>query len=185
MGMVIRRYPSLSSSLPAHQRYELIDNNEKFELKVDVPGVKEENLDIKIDDGKITVEGQRMTVSSPDEASGRFTSKFSKTFSLDRTVDVDKFTASLNNGVLVVSAPKDLSKLEESIRRIPITAAAASIAEDTVVLEGDAKEGVTEEHSKQEEEKNVRDKKEKVEIQEAETKVENDDTIDLDVSSNA
>merc|ERR1712107_392224 len=54
--MVVRRYPSLSSSLPAaHKRYELIDNNEKFELKVDVPGVKEEDLDIKIDDGKIMV----------------------------------------------------------------------------------------------------------------------------------
>merc|ERR1719502_1499049 len=32
---------------PSHQRYELIDNNEKFELKFDVPGVKEEDLDIK------------------------------------------------------------------------------------------------------------------------------------------
>merc|ERR1712107_564788 len=128
--------PSLSSSLPAHQRYELIDNNQKFELKVDVPGVKEEDLDIKLDDRKITVEGKRMKVSS-NEAS-RFTSKFSKTFSLDPTVDVDKFTASLNNGVLVVSAPKDLAKLEENIRRIPITA--ASNADDTVVLEDDTKE---------------------------------------------
>merc|ERR1712211_126388 len=128
MGMVIRRYPSLSSSLPAHQRYELIDNNDKFELKVDVPGVKEEDLDIKLDDGKLTVEGTRNLSS---EAS-RFTSKFSKTFSLDPSVDVDNFKASLNNGVLVVSAPKDFSKLEENVRRIPITAAAtvASIAEE-------------------------------------------------------
>merc|ERR1712107_478598 len=79
--------------------------------KVDVPGVEEEDLDIKIDDGRITVEGQRMMVSS-NEAS-RFTSKFSKTFSLDPTVDVDMFTASLNNGVLVVSA-KDSAKLEQN-----------------------------------------------------------------------
>merc|ERR1712025_270319 len=56
--------------------------------------------------------------------------KFSKSFSLDKTVDVDKFTASLNNGVLVVSAPKDLEKLEENVRRIPITAAASVLAAD-------------------------------------------------------
>merc|ERR1711982_309939 len=46
-----------------------------------------------------------------------------KTFSLDQTVDVDKFTASLKNGVLTVAAPKDLEKLEENVRRIPVLAA--------------------------------------------------------------
>merc|ERR1712232_1299521 len=128
------RYPS--------QRYELIDNNEKFELKVDVPGVKEEDLNIKLDDGRLTVEGQRMATSE----TSRFTSKFFKSFSLDKTVDVDKFTASLNNGVLVVSAPKDLEKLEENVRRIPITAA-ASVLEDVDNDENDASaENESEEH---------------------------------------
>merc|ERR1712124_55207 len=77
---IVRYRPS------SHQRYELIDNNEKFELKVDVPGVTEEDLNIKLDDGRLTVEGQRMATSE----TSRFTSKFSKSFSLDKTVDVDK-----------------------------------------------------------------------------------------------
>merc|ERR1711862_173380 len=95
--------------------HELVDDDEKFELTVDVPGVKEENIDIKLEDGMLTVQGQR-TASSE---SSQFTSKFSKTFSLDKTVDVDKMSAALKNGVLTVSAPKDLKKLEENIRRIP------------------------------------------------------------------
>merc|ERR1712188_196073 len=134
---IVRYRPS------SHQRYELIDNNEKFELKVDVPGVTEDDLDIKIDDdGRLTIEGQRMVSSE----TSRYTSKFSKTFSLDKTVDVDKFTASLNNGVLVVSAPKDLAKLEENVRRIPITAA-ASVLEDVDNDENDASaENESEEH---------------------------------------
>jgi len=155
----IVRYPS------SHQRYELIDNNEKFELKVDVPGVKEEDLNIKLDDGRLTVEGQRMATSE----TSRFTSKFSKSFSLDKTVDVDKFTASLNNGVLVVSAPKDLEKLEENVRRIPITAA-ASVLEDVDNDENDASaENESEEHHEEgvEEGENI------------ETPADND-TLDLD-----
>merc|ERR1711982_66903 len=103
---------------PTH-RYELVDNNEKFELTVDVPGVKEEDIDIKLEENLLTVQGQR-TASSD---SSQITSKFSKTFSLDQTVDVDKFTASLKNGVLTVAAPKDLEKLEENVRRIPVLAA--------------------------------------------------------------
>merc|ERR1712125_174009 len=103
---------------PTH-RYELVDNNEKFELTVDVPGVKEDDIDIKLEENLLTVQGQR-TASSE---SSNFTSKFSKTFSLDQTVDVEKFTASLKNGVLTVSAPKDLEKLEANVRRIPVLAA--------------------------------------------------------------
>merc|ERR1712124_33178 len=95
------------------------DNEEQFQLTMDVPGVKEEDIDIKLDDGQLTVQGQR-TVGSE---SSRFSSKFFRSFSLDPTVDVDSFTATLKNGVLTISAPKDLSKLEENVRRIHITPA--------------------------------------------------------------
>jgi HSP20 family molecular chaperone IbpA len=106
-------------------RYELVDNAEKFQLTVDVPGIKEDDIDIKLDDGQLTIKGER--VASAD--SSRFTSKFSQSFYLDPTVDVDSFTATLKNGVLVVSAPKDMGKLEENIRRIPITSLEDILAE--------------------------------------------------------
>merc|ERR1719410_2068860 len=98
-------------------RYQLVDNEEKFQLTVDVPGIQEGDIDIKLDDGQLTVQGKRVSASD----SSRFTSQFSQSFYLDPTVDVDNFTATLKNGVLVVTAPKDLAKLEENVRRIPIT----------------------------------------------------------------
>mmetsp|Transcript_17688 Transcript_17688/g.19836 ORF Transcript_17688/g.19836 Transcript_17688/m.19836 type:complete len:229 (+) Transcript_17688:74-760(+) len=132
----VNRYPS--------QRYELIDNNEKFELKVDVPGVKEEDIDIKLDDGKLTIQGQRGAMSDMS----RFTSKFSKTFSLDPTVDVDKFTASLKNGVLIVAAPKDLAKLEENVRRIPITSVVDDITDEKMTTDEDNKKEIDDDEVK-------------------------------------
>merc|ERR1712224_218652 len=71
------------------------------------------DIDIKLDDGRLTVKGQRVAASD----SSRFTSKFSQTFSLDPTVDVESFTATLNNGVLVVSAPKDLASWRKMFAR--------------------------------------------------------------------
>jgi HSP20 family molecular chaperone IbpA len=109
-------------------RYQLIDNDEKFQLTVDVPGVKEEDIDIKLDDGQLTVRGQRRAVTE----FSRFSSKFSQSFYLDPTVDVDSFTATLTDGVLVVSASKDLSKLEENVRRIPITPLEDIVGEENV-----------------------------------------------------
>merc|ERR1712232_1445085 len=158
------RYPS--------QPYELIDNNEKFELKVDVPGVKEEDIDIKLDDGKLTVEGQRMGTSE----TSKFASKFSKIFSLDQTVDVDRFTANLKNDVLVVSAPKDLAKLQKNIRRIPIT----SVADDT--LSETTEKTATSDSQHEEHNKEAVDE-EKVEIPLSSPKAKEDnDTQDLDAS---
>merc|ERR1711907_889093 len=119
-------YSSSAAAASTTHRYELVDNNEKFELTVDVPGVKEDDIEIKLEDNLLTVQGQRMAASK----TSKFSSKFSKTFSLDQTVDVEKFTASLKNGVLTVSAPKDLAKLEENIRRIPVMSAAAATVDD-------------------------------------------------------
>lgn len=100
----------------ASPRYELVDNDEKFQLSVDVPGVKMEDIDVSLEDGYLTVSGQRLSSNE----NSRFASKFSQSFSLDPAVDVEKFSANLDNGVLVVAAPKDMKRIEENVVRIPI-----------------------------------------------------------------
>jgi len=136
---------------PSQQHYELIDNDEKFQLTVDVPGVKEEDIDIKLDEGQLTIKGQRVATSE----SSRSTSKFSQSFSLDlTTVDVDHFTATLKNGVLVVTAPKDLAKLEEKVRRIPITTLEDILADHA---NQDEKEISAADHTSSHEEQKERD----------------------------
>merc|ERR1712188_328711 len=143
MGAAATLYSSSAAAASTTHRYELVDNNEKFELTVDVPGVKEDDIEIKLEDNLLTVQGQRMAASE----TSKFSSKFSKTFSLDQTVDVEKFTASLKNGVLPVSAPKDLAKLEENIRRIPVMSAAAAASVDDDAAEPAIASGDTESDS--------------------------------------
>ena len=99
-------------------RYEIIDNNEKFQLTIEVPGVKMEDIDVSLEEGVLTVSGKRE--AKDDEKHYRYSSQFSQSFSIDPSVEVDKFTANLNNGVLVVGAPKDLKKIEESVRKIVV-----------------------------------------------------------------
>merc|ERR1712178_44273 len=78
------------------------------------------------DDRVLSITGQRQTGN--EEYS--FTSKFSQSFYLDRTAEVEKLTAHLENGVLVVSAPKDHKRLEIGIRKIPIQQVEASPEEE-------------------------------------------------------
>merc|ERR1711959_791572 len=104
---------------PATQPYKLIDSDKTFELAVSVPGMNEDDIDVKLDNGRLTIQGQKVNSTE----TSRLTSKFYKTFALDPIVDANKLTATLKDGVLAVSAPKDLTKLEENVRTIPITAA--------------------------------------------------------------
>ncbi|KAL7566010.1 hypothetical protein ACA910_011030 [Epithemia clementina (nom. ined.)] len=125
-------------------RYEITDSDEKLQISVDIPGVKPEDIHVNFEqDGSVlSIRGSR-AMSSADK-SRSFKSQFSQSFSVDPTVDVEKFTANLENGVLIISAPKDLKRIEEKIRNIPVVVAAE---EDTVVGTTNDDQTSQEEHS--------------------------------------
>lgn len=101
-------------------RYEIMDNEKEMRIILDVPGVNAENINVSLDNKNnvLSVSGHRE--SSENESS--YSYSFSQSFSLDPSVEGDKFTADLMNGVLTVTAPKDMKRVEASIRKIPITA---------------------------------------------------------------
>jgi HSP20 family protein len=100
-------------------RYEITDNDNFFQVAVDVPGMTANDISITLeDDGHVlSIQGSRQSKNN----AYTFSSRFSQSFSLDPSVDVEKFTAKLENGVLVIAAPKDLKRIEENIRSVPIT----------------------------------------------------------------
>ena len=119
-------------------RYELIDDETKFKLSVDVPGVKMEDIDISLEDGYLSVKGHREVAVDDENSKSKFSSKFSQTFALDPAVEVDQFSATLDNGVLVVTAPKDMKKLEENIKKIPIMAGSSNVIAESPAMEAAA-----------------------------------------------
>jgi len=114
-----------SAHLPS-PRFKVVDDETKFQLSIDVPGVKTEDIDISLEDGYLSVRAQRVVSGGDESSKTRYSSKFSQSFSLDPAVDVEKLTATLDHGVLVVTAPKDLKKIEENIRKIPISSVESS-----------------------------------------------------------
>jgi HSP20 family protein len=100
-------------------RYEITNTENEWQIAVDVPGMKPEDINVSIEDGKyLSIEG----ASERKGENYEFSSKFSQSFSIDPSIDIEHFKANMNDGVLVISAPKDLKRLEqENVRAIPIT----------------------------------------------------------------
>jgi HSP20 family protein len=99
--------------------YEISNNSEQLQIALDLPGVKLEDLDVSVEEsGKIlTIRGHR----SDRTGDSSFSSKFTQSFSLDPVIDVEKISANLMDGVLTVTAPKDMKRLEANIKSIHIS----------------------------------------------------------------
>lgn len=97
----------------------------RFQLFVDLPGVDPAAVDITLDNGVLTISGERNFPSAQEEESviNRRTERgqgaFHRRFILPETVDADKVKASGHNGVLEISIPK---QAKAQPRRIKVAA---------------------------------------------------------------
>jgi HSP20 family molecular chaperone IbpA len=96
--------------------YSLKDEAAIFQVELELPGVLNSDIDIQLDnDGEtLTISGERKLIGDNRVA------KFSKFFYLESTVQYDKISATLRNGILTVSAPKKVKREEDKSKRILI-----------------------------------------------------------------
>ena len=97
----------LSGWNPALDVYEDKDN---VTVKGEVPGVKKEDLDISVQDGCLSISGERKLEEKVDEdnvyRSERFYGRFQRTLTLPSPVAADKVKAQYKDGILTVTLPK-------------------------------------------------------------------------------
>ena len=111
-----------ASWIPAVDIHEF-DN--RFQLFVDLPGLDPEAVDVTLDSGVLTIEGERFApATSEDERSDRRRlergyGRFYRRFILPDTVDAENVKASGRNGVLELTIPK---QAKAQPRRIEVAA---------------------------------------------------------------
>jgi len=85
------------------------EHQDRFELKLDVPGMQKTDLTIGYEDGVLTIEGDRKAEQLPEKSKGRFerwTGRFSRSITLPENVDYATIEASLKDGVLTLTVKK-------------------------------------------------------------------------------
>ena len=100
---------------------DIKEEDGRFVLKADVPGVDPKDIDVTMEDGVLTIKGERR-YESEDEANGykrveRSYGTFYRSFSLPDTANAEDITAKGKDGVLEVVIPK-LEKVQP--RRITV-----------------------------------------------------------------
>ena len=88
---------------PAADVYE---DNGNYVVAVDLPGIDRTSLDISVDDGRLTIKGQRNGGGETQHRQECPRGKFLRTFSVPGSVDQSAINAEYKDGVLKVYLPK-------------------------------------------------------------------------------
>src|SRR3954471_23155024 len=109
-----RLFNSLWDQPAVSQRWvpemDLVETDDHYLLKADLPGMKQEDVAIEFNDGTLTVSGERKAEYERKEKGffrlERSFGRFSRSLTLPEGVDPDKSEASFHDGVLDGRIPK-------------------------------------------------------------------------------
>jgi HSP20 family protein len=113
------RDESLTASkfAPAVDVYE---DEHTVTLKIEVPGIDEKDIDVRLENNTLTVHGERKIEKEEKEENYRRVERqygsFTRTFTLPTTVDSEKVSANYDKGVLKIALPKKAEAKPKQIK---------------------------------------------------------------------
>lgn len=89
-------------------RVDVLETENEFLLLADMPGVRPDDVDVRFEQGELTVHGRRAAADGNRRPLlGEYAStNFHRVFAVTDTVAADRIEAELKNGVLTVRLPK-------------------------------------------------------------------------------
>lgn len=110
-----------ASEQPWSPAVDIQETENAIVVKADLPEVNEKELDIQIENGTLSLKGERKFEKGETGKGGyhrieRSYGSFSRYFSLPETVDAEKVQAEYKNGTLTVTLPKKEAAKPRSIK---------------------------------------------------------------------
>ena len=107
--------PSMWRRFPLEERgwapaLDVFEKEDKFVVKAEIPGMKEEDIDVSVVGDMLTIKGEKKSETEVKEEDyyccEHSYGSFSRSIALPSTVDATKIEAAYENGILEVSLPK-------------------------------------------------------------------------------
>ncbi len=110
---------------------DIKETKDGYELLADLPGLTANDVDITVENGVLTMSGERKS-ETVDEKQGyrrveRSYGSFRRSFTLPKGVDVENIAAHVEHGQLLVRVPKPVAELP---RKVKIQASTAALNQE-------------------------------------------------------
>jgi HSP20 family protein len=101
---------------------DVYEDEHNVTLKIEVPGIDEKDIEVRIENNVLTVHGERKFEKEEKEENFRRVERqygsFTRTFTLPTTVDAEKVSAHYDKGILKVALPKKAEAKPKQIKVI-------------------------------------------------------------------
>lgn len=118
-----KTWPDFGAAVPP---VDLVERNGGYELQAELPGLNENQIEVKLANGILTIKGEKSSERVEDQDDyhlrERSFGSFQRSFRVPANVDADKIEAKFDKGVLKVSLPKSAAAIQEE-RKIDVKAA--------------------------------------------------------------
>ena len=105
-----RFFTTPAAARPWTPAVDILENEQSLVLKADIPGMTESDIGISIENGTLTLKGERKFEKQEDKAGyhriERSYGSFARSFLLPDSVDAEHVAADYKNGLLTVTIPK-------------------------------------------------------------------------------
>lgn len=109
-GALSQRWTENSEIYGWEPAVEIYDNDKEFVLKAELPGISEKDVHVSMDEGVLTITGERKEEKEVKKdkfyRTERFYGSFSRSFVLPPSVDAEAIKATFTDGVMKLSMPK-------------------------------------------------------------------------------
>jgi HSP20 family protein len=99
---------------------DVYEDEHNVVLKVEVPGIDEKDIDVRVENNVLTVHGERKVEKEEKEENFRRVERqygnFTRTFTLPSTVDAERIQADYDKGILKIVLPKKAEAKPKSIK---------------------------------------------------------------------
>jgi len=104
------RLPHTAPSGVWYPPVDILESKEAYLIRAELPGMKKEDFHLEVEDGTLTLSGERKSEEVTNGAEyhrvERVSGKFSRSFYLPQTVKHDAIKATYRDGILEVYVPK-------------------------------------------------------------------------------
>lgn len=104
---------------------DFVEQGNAFEVHADLPGLDENNIEVKVANGVLTIKGQKTEEKEEKDKNKDFHLRerrfgsFERSIRIPETVDEDKIEASFKQGVLTVKMPKT-AEAQKPVKKIEV-----------------------------------------------------------------
>ena len=106
---------------------EASEGNGTYSISMEVPGINESDIDLTVEDGVVTVRGEKKTSTEKSGDTWFFSERqygaFRRSFQLPADADGDGVKAEMKDGVLHISVPKSKADELPKAKRVRIAQA--------------------------------------------------------------